>query len=104
MTSVSASSVTRSSRSLRLALLLFAGALAVAGVLRAQETAPTAPAATGRSETPPAAGEPAADPAGESGTPSAKGRSPANAGPTPGRFEPTEKVRADFDVAFPVDI
>jgi hypothetical protein len=107
MTSASASRVTRSSRSLRHVLLLFAGALAVAGVLRAQETAPTAPAApaaTGRSEAPPAAGEPATVPAGESGPPSAKGRSPANAGPTPGRFEPTEKVRADFDVAFPVDI
>jgi len=25
-------------------------------------------------------------------------------GPTPERFEPTEKVRADFDVSFPVDI
>jgi hypothetical protein len=107
MTSASASRVTRSSRSLRLALLLFAGALAVAGVLRAQETAPpapAAPAATGPSEAPPAAGEPARDPAAEAGRPTAKGSSPANAGPTPGRFEPTEKVRADFDVAFPVDI
>jgi len=104
MTSASASRVTRSSRSLRLALLLFAGALAVAGVLRAQETAPPAPAATGPSEAPPAAGEPARDPAAEAGRPTAKGSPPANAGPTPGRFEPTEKVRADFDVAFPVDI
>jgi hypothetical protein len=25
-------------------------------------------------------------------------------GATPGRFEPTEKVRADFDVSFPIDI
>jgi hypothetical protein len=31
-------------------------------------------------------------------------RKPGNVGPTPGRFEPTEKVRADFDVSFPVDI
>jgi hypothetical protein len=24
--------------------------------------------------------------------------------PSPARFEPTEKVRADFDVSFPIDI
>jgi hypothetical protein len=29
---------------------------------------------------------------------------PAKGGTSPGRFEPTEKVRADFDVSFPVDI
>jgi hypothetical protein len=29
---------------------------------------------------------------------------PRTVGPTPDRFEPTEKVRADFDVSFPVDI
>jgi hypothetical protein len=28
----------------------------------------------------------------------------APTGPSPSRFEPTEKVRADFDVSFPVDI
>ena len=31
-------------------------------------------------------------------------RKPGVVGDTPGRFEPTEKVRADFDVSFPVDI
>ena len=31
-------------------------------------------------------------------------RTPGVVGDTPGRFEPTEKVRADFDVSFPVDI
>jgi hypothetical protein len=36
--------------------------------------------------------------------PDAAPRTPGVVGPTPGRFEPTEKVRADFDVSFPVDI
>jgi hypothetical protein len=31
-------------------------------------------------------------------------RTPGVVGPTPEHFEPTEKVRADFDVSFPVDI
>jgi hypothetical protein len=31
-------------------------------------------------------------------------RTPGVVGDTPGRFEPTERVRADFDVSFPVDI
>jgi hypothetical protein len=31
-------------------------------------------------------------------------RKPASATGSPQRFEPTEKVRPDFDVAFPVDI
>jgi hypothetical protein len=45
-----------------------------------------------------AAGEPEADaPASPAAPPSAGKGSPQ-------RFEPTEKVRADFDVAFPVDI
>ena len=32
------------------------------------------------------------------------GAAPAPKGPSPSRFEPTEKVRADFDVSFPIDI
>jgi hypothetical protein len=108
MTSASASRVTRSSRSLRLAILLFACVVAGVTVLRAQETppaaapaertdpaqaAPTAPAAAATQ------GEPAA------GAPTAASAPPAAPkGPTPGRFEPTEKVRADFDVSFPIDI
>ena len=31
-------------------------------------------------------------------------RTPGVVGDTPGHFDPTEKVRADFDVSFPVDI
>jgi hypothetical protein len=33
-----------------------------------------------------------------------KGTSPTSSKSSPQRFEPTEKVRPDFDVAFPVDI
>ena len=36
--------------------------------------------------------------------PDAAPRTPGVVGSTPGHFEPTEKVRADFDVSFPVDI
>ena len=117
MTSDSVSRVTRSRRSLRLAVLLFLGALAAATVLRAQEP----PAATATPPAPAPAGEPAAEPAaqppvtassaGAEGTApegdktapaTATDRKPASA--PSGRFEPTEKVRADFDVSFPVDI
>ena len=106
MTSDSASRVTRSSRNLQRALLLFGACLVLAGVLGAQE-----PAAPGPS------GEPASQPA-DAGPPQPADGSPAETvppdgaadgrprtvGPTPDRFEPTEKVRADFDVSFPVDI
>ena len=104
MTSASASRVTRSSRSLRLALLLLGSVLAVAGALRAQEARGPAPEATtegaevaeaskDEAVKPPPAAEP--DPA---------ERAPLPRGPSPNRFEPTEKVRADFDVSFPIDI
>ena len=36
--------------------------------------------------------------------PDAAPRKPGVVGKTPEHFEPTEKVRADFDVSFPVDI
>ena len=106
MTSVSASRVTRSSRSLRLALLLFAGVLAAVTVLRAQETPPAPPAAAG---TAPVQAAPAPAPAAQQSEPAAdaapsQASPPAPAGKSPARFEPTEKVRADFDVSFPVDI
>jgi hypothetical protein len=110
MTSASASRVSRSSRSLRLTLVLFAGVLAAASVLRAQEMPPAAPVPTpapAPAEPAPAETRPAESTTGES---PAETNPPAPAdrtrpvGPTPGRFEPTEKVRADFDVAFPIDI
>ncbi len=103
MTSASASRVTRSSRSLRLAIVVAAGVLAGVAVLRAQEAPPSpapSPAAAG-----PAAEEkkPVPPDGDEAATPdTATPREPAGA--SPGRFEPTEKVRADFDVSFPIDI
>ena len=112
MTSASASRVTRSRRHLLFALLLFAGVLSVVTVLRAQESTP---AAAGKPATP--ASTPATDAANSGrdqspdGETSAKppanapdGATPVPKGPSPSRFEPTEKVRADFDVSFPIDI
>ena len=93
MTSASASRVTRSSRSLRLALLLLGGGLAVASALRAQQ--PPAPKATTEGTEGTEVVEAAKD---------AAEKAPAPKGPSPNRFEPTEKVRADFDVSFPIDI
>jgi hypothetical protein len=94
---------------LRLALLLLGGGLAVAGVLRAQEPPARETEAEATTE-------------GTEGTEAAKGaqdaavkrppaaeadaaeKAPPPKGPSPNRFEPTEKVRADFDVSFPIDI
>lgn len=98
MTSDSASRVTRSSRSLRLALVAFGCCLAVATVLRAQE--PVVEEETEeRVTTEGTEAEAVAAPAEKE-----EARKPGVVGATPGRFEPTEKVRADFDVSFPVDI
>ena len=103
MTSASASRVTRSRRSLRLALLLFAGVLAGVTVLRAQEAAP--PPADQAAEPAQSAGKaaPAADAGGKDGA-AQQPRPAAPGAASPSRFEPTEKVRADFDVSFPIDI
>jgi hypothetical protein len=115
MTSDSASRVTRSSRNLRLAVLVFLGALAAATGLRAQEPSKAAPVpapaneptAKPAAEPPVAASSDEAEstaPAGDKSSPaSATDRKPPGAASS-GRFEPTEKVRADFDVSFPVDI
>jgi len=88
MTSASASRVTRSRRSLGLAVALLCGALAVVGALRAQVPGQKPPAGVS-----PAAAAPPAD-----------GKPARGSGASPSHFEPTEKVRADFDVSFPVDI
>ena len=108
MTSASASRVTRSSRSLRLALLLLGGGLAVAGVLRAQEAAGPAPQAGSGTETTEGTEarltkDEAVEAAAAAETDAAE-KAPPPKGPSPNRFEPTEKVRADFDVSFPIDI
>ena len=108
MTSASASRVTRSSRSLRLALLLLGGVLAVAGALRAQEAGRPAPAPEAEATTEGTEGakgakdEAVKQPA--AAEPDAAEKAPPPKGPSPNRFEPTEKVRADFDVSFPIDI
>jgi len=112
MTSASASRVTRSRRHLLFALLLFAGVLSVMTVLRAQESTPSAagkpatPATTPGKDAAPAAGEAAQDSetSAKSSANAPDGAAPAPKGPSPSRFEPTEKVRADFDVSFPIDI
>jgi|PlaIllAssembly_1097288.scaffolds.fasta_scaffold43705_3 hypothetical protein len=109
MTSASASRVTRSRRSLQFALLLFAGVLAGVTVLRAQEAAPPPPAGTDASVQAGDKPDAAAGGADKDGTAPASDaatqpRSAVPAGSSPTRFEPTEKVRADFDVSFPIDI
>jgi len=92
--------------------MLFIGVLSVVTVLRAQESAP-APA--GKAATPASASgtdaakaaraaAPDVEPSAEPPAGPADGAAPAPKGPSPSRFEPTEKVRADFDVSFPIDI
>lgn len=41
---------------------------------------------------------------GNGAKPGERSSPPTSAKPTPQHFEPTEKVRPDFDVAFPIDI
>lgn len=99
----------RRSRPLPFAPLVALAVLAV-GIAYAQQNLP-APAAPPTTKPAPAdtATPPDDAPAGESNS---AGNEPAPApapSPTAGkgspqRFEPTEKVRPDFDVAFPVDI
>jgi len=86
----------------------------------AQDSAPTSPTPAASGTSPAPAGEvgskpgegnakPASvtspAPAGEVGSKPGEGSAPpAPSKSSPQRFEPTEKVRPDFDVAFPVDI
>ena len=132
MTSDSASRVTRSRRALRLTFYGLVAGAGLATVLHAQEQPPatgddTKPVPASPAAAPPA--DAASKPASGTGTPPAKApgtgtaaaapagatakapdddtqdeNSPPPKGPSPNRFEPTEKVRADFDVSFPVDI
>jgi hypothetical protein len=95
---------------------LFALAILAVGITYAQQNlpAPTAAPTQAPAASQPPAAEPAAEPAPDAAvapaaaaaapqaaTPAA---APASAKGSPQRFEPTEKVRPDFDVAFPVDI
>jgi len=116
MTSASGSRVTRSRRSLYRLLLLSGACLALAGVLRAQEppalppaagTAESGAAQVGRSEAAEEASAATAEeePVGDEATaPPGPSNERVPSTQSPARFEPTEKVRADFDVSFPVDI
>ena len=67
-----------------------------------------APAATNPAATEPAAPAPdspaSSEEEDEEPPPDTGPRTPGVVGPTQQRFEPTEKVRPDFDVSFPVDI
>ncbi|MDH4164853.1 MAG: hypothetical protein OEY13_02345 [Gammaproteobacteria bacterium] len=79
-----------------------------AGLAFAQQNLPVpAPAPAEPTAQEPAAGaEAAGDDAAAAGKAGDEGPAakPAAAKGSPQRFEPTEKVRPDFDVAFPVDI
>ncbi len=86
-------------------------ALAAFGQAVAADTQPTAAppkdAAPSKAATQPAAPAPAASPApADAAAGKSDDKSPAASGnrPTPQHFEPSEKVRPDFDVSFPVDI
>jgi predicted lipid-binding transport protein (Tim44 family) len=59
-----------------------------------------------KQEAPSAAGDkqPAAATQGEDVDPAPPAKTDADKGPSPQRFVPSEQVRADFDVSFPVDI
>jgi hypothetical protein len=79
-------------------------AILAAGLAIAQQNLPVPPRAPPAGDAAQTVGDDAAtnEPTGTgSEAPSVK---PAAARGSPQRFEPTEKVRPDFDVAFPVDI
>ena len=94
---------------MRHAARIAALAMAIFGVVAGAQQAP-APSKPAADPAPPAATP--ATPATPVATPPASPASDAEAVPpppatgkgSPQRFEPTEKVRPDFDVAFPVDI
>ena len=70
----------------------------------AAEAARAAPPTRRRHEDAPAAAADEDASTDEDRRPAPRRARPASSGSTPGHFEPTEKVRADFDVSFPVDI
>lgn len=96
----------RRARPLSFAPIVALAILAV-GIAYAQQNLPVPPkpaAQPAPADTAAAAdGEPAAGTDPQDGAPTAA-PSPTTGKGSPQRFEPTEKVRPDFDVAFPVDI
>lgn len=94
----------------RLTVITLAALLAAAagGLLPAVTQAQDPPAPPPASSPPAADNAARPDPSGQrdaepAGT-APPARAPAAGKGSPQRFEPTEKVRPDFDVAFPVDI
>jgi hypothetical protein len=106
-------------------LLALAGMLAVFAALAIEPPKPAAapatpaPAKSEPAKSEPAKDEPAAPDADTAAPPAGEAAKPADAddeelpplppdaapaGPPPQRFNPTEKVRADFPVSFPIDI
>jgi hypothetical protein len=94
----------RHARRLSFAPIVALAILAV-GIAYAQQNLPVPPKPAA-AEPAPAAAEGAADgaPAAAEDDAAAPAPSPTAGKGSPQRFEPTEKVRPDFDVAFPVDI
>jgi hypothetical protein len=97
----------RNARRLSFAPIVALAILAV-GIAYAQQNLPVPPKPTAAEPAPdaaasPADGAPAADTAAQDDAAVAAPSPTAGKG-SPQRFEPTEKVRPDFDVAFPVDI
>jgi hypothetical protein len=84
-------------------------AILAVGIAYAQQNLPVPPKPPKPAATEPAPADAAAAADAEPAAGSQDGASTAVPSPTTGkgspqRFEPTEKVRPDFDVAFPVDI
>lgn len=80
-------------------------AVLLAGVIaaRAQDSAKSAPPAPAPASTAEGAPAPAVD-AGASKAPAATPPGSRPPAPTQQRFTPSEKVRADFPISFPIDI
>lgn len=103
-----------------LAGVIAAGWALVAGAIEPPKQLPPPPTAPpSATAPPPAAGAPAAAPESATATPrqpvpatpseaddeaAMQAPPPKAIGPTPQKFTPTEKVRADYPVAFPIDI
>ena len=96
------------------AWLVIAGLLAVGAAWALDPPRPTPPAATeeqaqeesptaATAEPPPADGSKAAAPEDDETLPPLPPDA-RSTGPTPQRFDPSEEVRADFPVSFPIDI
>jgi hypothetical protein len=95
----------RRARPLSFAPIVALAILAV-GIAYAQQNLPVPPKPAAAESGPADAAAPAESAAGtdpQDGA-SAAAPSPTTGKGSPQRFEPTEKVRPDFDVAFPVDI